>query len=98
MDEDLKNIKELHHLWWNVVWSEIAWSENGCEPEDFALTIQDAWDSFKKAAKTAKFDFGILVAEFEAHGDPRIVVDTDYASMVKKTLGCRLGGKSGGTE
>ncbi len=81
-DADLARIAELHGLWWDGVWSELAWHEHGNEPIEFALTIGELWDRFNRTAENAGFDSSALVAEFEAKGDPRATTSEDYAAML----------------
>lgn len=84
----LAKVTELHNAWWEAIWSEIAWSEYGQEPADFALTIQRDWDRFNRVAEVleaAGFDPKVLVNEFEVKGDPaaRITAD-EYVVMAEK--------------
>lgn len=87
MDDDvlISKVSELHRLWWETVWGELAWDEHGCEPASFALTIGAGWDRFGRMAKAlegAGIDMGALVAEFEAAGDPRCATRDDHAAML----------------
>jgi hypothetical protein len=86
MDEAilLARIRELHGMWWEVVWDEIAWDEHNREPADFALTIRVTWDRFIRVAKAFGFDPKALVTEFEAKGDPKMTTAADYAAMAEK--------------
>lgn len=87
MDDNilLSKISELHDLWWEIVWDELAWDDNDCEPAEFALTLQADWDRFDRMAKdleAAGVDAKILVAEFEAKGDPKTATSDLRAAML----------------
>lgn len=86
MPELARKVGELHALWWENAWLEIAWREHGCEPASLALTIRDGQDRFNRAAKALEadgLDVGLLVAEFEAKGDPE-AAEAGYAAMAEK--------------
>lgn len=84
----LAKISELHGMWWEGVWTELAWGEHGNEPLEFALTIGELWDRFNMAARGAGLDPAVLAAEFEARGDPKATTDDDRLAIAEKALCC----------
>jgi hypothetical protein len=89
MDENilLGKVSELHKVWWEAVWSELAWGEHGREPAEFALTIKEGWDKFDRVAdilSKAGLDQRVLLVEFETKGDPSRTSVDDYAQMAEK--------------
>lgn len=87
----LARVMELHNVWWEAIWSEIAWDEHSQEPVDFALTIQRDWDRFNRVAevlKTAGFDPKLLVNEFEIKGDPAVHITADEYIIMAERARC----------
>jgi hypothetical protein len=85
-------VEELHRLWWEAVWSELA--EHGELPVEFALTTRKGWDRFDRVAETlrdAGFDTDVLMAGFEAVGNPDSTSWDVYQALMDKAQ--RIGGE-----